>query len=68
ASEVYVTGTFDNWGKTHKLYKNSKGVFQKFVEIPTSHKIYYKFVVDGNWVTNHTAPQEADDSGNLNNV
>jgi hypothetical protein len=26
------------------------------------------FVVDGNWVTDHTAPQENDESGNLNNV
>jgi hypothetical protein len=25
-------------------------------------------VVDGNWVTDHTAPQENDESGNLNNV
>jgi hypothetical protein len=27
-----------------------------------------QFVVDGNWVTDHTAPQENDASGNLNNV
>ena len=27
-----------------------------------------KFVVDGNWVTDHTAPQETDHEGNVNNV
>lgn len=26
-----------------------------------------QFVVDGNWITDHTAPQENDHSGNLNN-
>ncbi|RKF63072.1 putative carbohydrate-binding module family 48 protein, partial [Golovinomyces cichoracearum] len=29
---------------------------------------YLQFVVDGNWITDHTAPQENDESGNLNNV
>ncbi len=27
-----------------------------------------QFVVDGNWVTDHTAPKEADESGNENNI
>ncbi|KAE8454070.1 hypothetical protein EG329_007848 [Mollisiaceae sp. DMI_Dod_QoI] len=68
ASEVYVTGTFDNWEKTEKLIKTGDS-FAKDVTLPSAdEKIYYKFVVDGNWVTDHTAPQENDDSGNLNNV
>ncbi|TVY56524.1 Signal transduction protein MDG1 [Lachnellula cervina] len=68
ASEVYVTGTFDDWSKTEKLVKTGD-VFEKDVTLPSAaEKIYYKFVVDGNWVTDHTAPQENDASGNLNNV
>ncbi|TVY30605.1 Signal transduction protein MDG1 [Lachnellula hyalina] len=68
ASEVYVTGTFDDWSKTEKLVKTGD-VFEKNVTLPSAaEKIYYKFVVDGNWVTDHTAPQENDASGNLNNV
>ncbi|TVY32498.1 Cruciform DNA-recognizing protein, partial [Lachnellula occidentalis] len=68
ASEVYVTGTFDDWSKTEKLVKTGD-VFEKKVDLPSAaEKIYYKFVVDGNWVTDHTAPQENDASGNLNNV
>ncbi|RAL59396.1 hypothetical protein DID88_006885 [Monilinia fructigena] len=44
-------------------------VFKKDVQLANAgEKIYYKFVVDGNWVTDHTAPQENDASGNLNNV
>ncbi|KAI9831659.1 MAG: hypothetical protein M1819_004725 [Sarea resinae] len=68
AKEVFVTGTFDDWGKSVKLdHKN--GVFEKDVQLPeTGEKIYYKFVVDGNWTTDHTAPQENDGQFNLNNV
>ncbi|CZR60443.1 related to cell wall mannoprotein [Phialocephala subalpina] len=68
ASEVYVTGTFDNWEKTEKLIKTGD-TFAKDVTLPSAaEKIYYKFVVDGVWTTDHTAPQENDASGNLNNV
>ncbi|TGO85750.1 hypothetical protein BPOR_0367g00020 [Botrytis porri] len=68
AEEVYVTGTFDNWSKSEKLVKTGD-VFSKDVQLANAgEKIYYKFVVDGNWVTDHTAPQENDASGNLNNV
>ncbi|KAI1380934.1 carbohydrate-binding module family 48 protein [Hypoxylon crocopeplum] len=68
ASEVYVTGTFDDWKKTEKLEKVGEH-FEKTVTLSdASAKIYYKFVVDGNWVTDHTAPKEVDESGNENNV
>ncbi|PBP25067.1 hypothetical protein BUE80_DR003985 [Diplocarpon rosae] len=68
ADEVYVTGTFDDWSKSEKLVKTGDS-FSKDVTLPSAtEKIYYKFVVDGNWVTDHTAPQENDASGNLNNV
>lgn len=67
ANEVFVTGTFDDWNKTQKLDKKGD-IFEKEVTLPIStDKIYYKFVVDGNWITDHTAPQENDQSGNLNN-
>ncbi|KAI1778377.1 carbohydrate-binding module family 48 protein [Hypoxylon cercidicola] len=68
ASEVYVTGTFDEWKKTEQLEKVGEH-FEKSVTLKdASAKIYYKFVVDGNWVTDHTAPKEVDESGNENNV
>ncbi|KAI0179192.1 carbohydrate-binding module family 48 protein [Hypoxylon sp. FL1284] len=68
ASEVYVTGTFDEWKKTEKLEKVGEH-FEKAVTLKDApEKIYYKFVVDGNWVTDHTAPKEVDESGNENNV
>ncbi|KAK3305372.1 uncharacterized protein B0T15DRAFT_397350 [Chaetomium strumarium] len=68
AEEVYVTGTFDNWTKSQQLERVGQ-IFQKTVTLPeSSDKIYYKFVVDGTWTTDHTAPQEKDHEGNDNNV
>ncbi|KAL8742618.1 MAG: hypothetical protein Q9190_004929 [Brigantiaea leucoxantha] len=68
ANEVYVTGTFDDWAKSVKLEKDENG-FSKSVDLPLNEeKIYYKFVVDENWTTDPTAPQEDDGSNNLNNV
>ncbi|KAK3394888.1 hypothetical protein B0H63DRAFT_517966 [Podospora didyma] len=67
AEEVYVTGTFDNWSKSEQLTKVGD-VFEKKVTLPeTSEKVYYKFVVDGDWITDHAAPQEKDPQGNENN-
>lgn len=62
-----MTGTFDNWSKSVKLEKHGNDTFYKTVSLP-SEKVYYKFVVDGNWVTDHTKAQESDYSGNVNNV
>jgi len=67
AEEVYVTGTFDDWTKSVKLEKEGD-VFQKTVDLKdASKKIYYKFVVDNNWVLNESAPKEPDQEGNINN-
>lgn len=42
ASEVYVTGTFDDWGKTIRLEKKGD-VFEKEVPLsPTEEKLHYK--------------------------
>jgi hypothetical protein len=41
ASEVFVTGTFDDWGKTQKLDKVD-GIFQKTVDLDGKEKILYK--------------------------
>ncbi len=42
ASEVYVTGTFDNWSKSERLIQTGN-VFEKTVTLPSAaEKIYYK--------------------------
>jgi Glycogen recognition site of AMP-activated protein kinase len=68
ADEVYVTGTFDDWGKTQKLEKVGD-IWEKDVELPANDQKYlYKFVVNGEWVTDHEAPKEDDGHSNVNNV
>ncbi|MCJ1282818.1 hypothetical protein MMC26_002144 [Xylographa opegraphella] len=69
ANEVHVTGTFDDWSKSVLLEKKDGDMHEKLVELPRAdEKIYYKFVVDDNWITDHTAPQETDSANNTNNV
>ncbi|GAB7345817.1 hypothetical protein MBLNU457_4077t1 [Dothideomycetes sp. NU457] len=67
ANEVFVTGTFDNWSKSERLERHGD-VFSKTVRLPSEDKVLYKFVVDGNWTTDHTAASERDFDGNINNV
>ncbi|KAL7932256.1 carbohydrate-binding module family 48 protein [Trichoderma chlorosporum] len=67
AEEVFVTGTFDNWTKSEQLAKEGD-VFQKTVTLKdASQKIYFKYVVDGDWTVNESSPKEADHEGNVNN-
>ncbi|KAH1295093.1 hypothetical protein KXV70_002921 [Aspergillus fumigatus] len=68
ANEVFVTGSFDDWGKTVKLDR-SGDVFTKEVQLPSADdKVHYKFVVDGIWTTDSSAAEEDDGNGNINNV
>ncbi|KAJ5808511.1 hypothetical protein N7474_009780 [Penicillium riverlandense] len=68
ANEVYVTGTFDDWGKTVQLDRVGD-IFLKEVSLPaTSDKIQYKFVVDGTWTTDSRVREETDEHNNVNNV
>lgn len=41
ANEVFVTGTFDDWGKTVKLDRVD-GIFVKEVSLPADQKVQYK--------------------------
>lgn len=44
ASEVYVTGTFDDWSKSQKLENTGSG-FEKKVDLHNANeKIYYKVI------------------------
>jgi hypothetical protein len=61
ASEVFVTGTFDDWSKSEKLIQTGNVFEKKVILPPGAGKIHYKFVVDGNWVADPIAPQEYDD-------
>ncbi|VEU20450.1 DEKNAAC101382 [Brettanomyces naardenensis] len=68
AQEVYVSGSFDNWtGKFRLEQNNPTSSFKLSIEVPYQ-KFYYKFIVDGDWVTSASDKQENDPSGIWNNV
>ncbi|KAJ5941041.1 hypothetical protein N7516_001209 [Penicillium verrucosum] len=67
ASEVFVTGNFDDWGKTVKLDRVGD-IFIKEVTISPVQKVHYKFVVDGIWTTDPNVREENDGHNNINNV
>lgn len=68
--EVILTGTFDNWSKSLPLVKTADGSFELTVPLPVTHepKIFYKYVVDGEWSVSPTQKVAKDDSGIENNV
>ncbi|KAI5839927.1 immunoglobulin E-set, partial [Morchella snyderi] len=63
--EVYVTGTFDAWGKSTPLTREGDA-FVARVELPLE-KHQYKFVVDNEWVIDPDARKEFED-GIENNI
>ncbi|CCF56182.1 hypothetical protein KAFR_0A07480 [Kazachstania africana CBS 2517] len=72
AGEVILTGTFDNWGQSITLDKINDELFSKKLEFPKEKaaldgKIFFKFIVDGEWKTSGNYNVETDDKGNLNN-
>lgn len=49
ANEVYVTGTFDDWGKTIRLDKKGD-FFEKEVQLsPPEDKLHYKVRLKARW-------------------
>ncbi|KAG5644570.1 hypothetical protein DXG03_008144 [Asterophora parasitica] len=66
-SEVIVTGTFNEWARTHRLTKGVSG-FSGTAHVPWGSKTAYKFIVDGEWTLHDDQPTEADPQGNVNNV
>jgi len=66
ASEVFVTGTFDNWSKSVQL-DNNNGRFEKTILL-AAEDVLFKFLVDGNWVIDTTKETMTDSVGIQNNV
>lgn len=68
--QVIVTGDFDGWKSTHTLeYNETANEFHKDVSVDFggSDKIFFKFVVDGEWMTSDAYKSEANGEGIVNN-
>eukprot|EP01104_Vermistella_antarctica_P014184 TRINITY_DN4422_c0_g1_i1.p1 TRINITY_DN4422_c0_g1~~TRINITY_DN4422_c0_g1_i1.p1 ORF type:complete len:255 (-),score=41.35 TRINITY_DN4422_c0_g1_i1:123-887(-) len=64
-SDVYVTGSFNNWSTKIPLNKSERDFTTIQYLPPGVHQ--YKFIVDGRWQHAHDQPIAADVNGNLNN-
>ena len=67
-AEVYLAGDFNEWNpRSHRMFKR-EGYFKRKLKLePGAHE--YKFVVDGEWITDPTAAeQRANGFGSLNSV
>ena len=69
ATEVSVAGTFNNWDpKTHRLTRDKRGRWRTVVALPPG-RHEYRFVVDGEWVSDPKAENTvANAFGNTNGV
>mmetsp|Transcript_17273 Transcript_17273/g.40657 ORF Transcript_17273/g.40657 Transcript_17273/m.40657 type:complete len:144 (-) Transcript_17273:160-591(-) len=65
ASEVFVVGSFTNWGVKVRLAANPQGEFSCVIQLPPGLHTY-KFIVDGEWKCSD-GPRIKDPSGNENN-
>ena len=52
--DVYLAGEFNNWSDKDIELKEENGIYKTTVQLPKG-KYAYKFVVDGNWVTDENA-------------
>lgn len=70
AKEVYVVGDFNNWAmdQAHKLTSKNDGRWEKKLDLKPG-KYRYKFVVDGQWVTDPQNTQtESNPFGGVDSV
>ncbi|KAK9895880.1 carbohydrate-binding module family 48 protein [Cystobasidium minutum MCA 4210] len=67
--EVYLSGSWCDWKPNAvKMTKIPNLYFIATVELPYNTKIAYKYIVNGNWMTNPEEQTETDAAGNTNNV
>ncbi|MFC2061398.1 glycogen-binding domain-containing protein [Elusimicrobiota bacterium] len=69
AGEIYLVGEFNNWKKNDiPMTLNEAGVFSAEIDIEPG-KYLYKFIVDGNWITDPNNPVTSPDGyGGQNSV
>jgi hypothetical protein len=61
AGAVYVTGSFSDWDpQAVPMVQGNDGVWRATTKLPAG-KHLYKFVVDGNWITDPDAERTVDD-------
>ena len=54
-SQVYLTGSFNNWQGKILMYKQEEGEYALIIDIPPGIH-HYKYIVDGEWRLDEDAP------------
>jgi 1,4-alpha-glucan branching enzyme len=68
AKEVYVAGEFNNWDPKADRMVKRMGVFRKMLQLQPG-EYQYRFVVDGTWHSDPTAPKQVpNEFGTTNSV
>lgn len=68
AAQVAVAGTFNNWSPTANPMRYLDGLWLTEVSLPPG-KHQYRFIVDGNWISDPHNPDNVDDGeGHLNSI
>jgi sucrose-6F-phosphate phosphohydrolase len=68
ASAVYLKGSFDGWQEEIPLTRSSPtSDWSCAVPLPSG-KVYFKYIVDGRYVTSPSEPVVNDDDGKFNNL
>jgi CubicO group peptidase (beta-lactamase class C family) len=68
AKVVALAGTFNNWNQSQTLCGREGDLWVCRIDLAPG-RYTYKFVVDGNWITDPANPQTEDDGrGNINSV
>jgi hypothetical protein len=68
-NKVSIIGSWNNWKESiEMMYSKDINSFIKTIEITFEDKIFYKFIIDDNWVIDDTQDYCYDEIGNINNV
>ena len=66
--QVYLVGDFNSWSQTATLMKEIDGIYERTLYLKQG-KYGYKFIVDGQWITDENAVEFTDDGyGGQNSV
>lgn len=69
AEKVSLVGDFNGWNMEADAMENDGGTWTLSLRIPAGSSVTYKFVADGNWISDPNAPDSDDDGfGGKNGV
>ena len=70
AGEIFLSGDFNGWkGRTLKLVKGGDKVWRIILRLAPNRSYDYKYVVDGNWITDPNNPDlNPDMAGGANSI